>query len=67
MVVAVEEGPVIPEVLVMEDMEGLIETEIQTIEVETEKDMPVAEETVMAAEASGSVKLKDFQLVDNLR
>ncbi|MFB5647577.1 MAG: hypothetical protein ACE5RO_05505, partial [Candidatus Nitrosomaritimum yanchengensis] len=62
-----EEGPVIPEVPVMADMVGLIETEIQTTEVEIESDTPVAEETVMAAEVSGSLKLKDFQLVENLR
>ena len=67
MEVVAEEDPVIPEALVMEGMAGLIVEEIQTTEVEIEKNTAVAEEIVMAAEASTSVKLKGFQLVDNLR
>ena len=67
MEVVAEEGPVIPEDLVMEGTAGLITEEIQMTEVEIEKDTAVAEEIVMAAEASTSVKLKDSQLVDNLR
>ena len=67
MEVVAEEDPVIPEALVMEGTAGLIAEEIQTTEVEIEKNSAVAEEIVMAAEASTSVKLKDFQLVDNLR
>ena len=53
------EGPVIPEDPVLEDMAGPIVEEIQTIEVETEKDMAVADATGMVAAVDGSVKLKD--------
>lgn len=67
MAVVVEEGLVILEARVMEGMAGLIEKEIPMIEAEIEKDTAVAEEIGMAAEASGSVKLKHFQIVDNPR